>query len=104
RIFSVGLAMDNVLLSITDPARVVGVTRYALDPAYSYVADRVADHMVILDELNAEQVLAVRPDIVLVADWNNPDVVRQLRELGVVIYTFTGFDSVHDALDMILRI
>ena len=104
RIFSVGLAMDNVLLSITDPARVVGVTRYALDPAHSYVADRVADHMAILDQLNAEQVLAANPDIVLVAEWNDPDVVRQLRQLGVVLYTFTGFDSVEDALDMILRI
>ncbi len=29
RIVSVGLAMDNILLSVTDPERVVGVTRWA---------------------------------------------------------------------------
>ncbi|HLT59244.1 MAG TPA: ABC transporter substrate-binding protein [Limnochordales bacterium] len=104
RIFSAGLAMDNVLLTITDPARVVGVTRYALDPESSFVVDQVADHMIIVDRLNAEQVLAGQPDIVLVTDWNDPDVVRQLRELGVPLYTFTGFDSVEDALDMVLRI
>lgn len=104
RIFSVGLAMDNILLSITDPARVVGVTRFATDPQSSYVVDRIQDHMVIVDQLNAEQVLAAHPDIVLVSEWNNPDVVRQLRDLGVTLYTFTGFDTVEDALDMVLRI
>lgn len=104
RIFSVGLAMDNILLSITDPARVVAVTRFALDPASSYVIDRIQDHMIIVDQLNAEQVLAAHPDIVLITEWNNPDVVRQLRDLGVTLYTFTGFDTVEDALDMVLRI
>ncbi len=104
RIISAGLAMDNILLSVTDPARVVGVTRFALDPAYSYVVDRVGDHMVIFDQLNAEQVLAAMPDIVLVTEWNDPDTVRQLRELGVQLYTFAGFDSVEDALDMVVRI
>ncbi|HEY8495573.1 MAG TPA: ABC transporter substrate-binding protein, partial [Limnochordales bacterium] len=84
--------------------RVVGVTRFATDPQSSYVVDRIQDHMVIVDQLNAEQVLAAHPDIVLVSEWNNPDVVRQLRDLGVTLYTFTGFDTVEDALDMVLRI
>src|SRR5690606_5167325 len=98
------LARATILGSLTDPRRVVGVTRYAVDAAQSYVVDRVGDHMVIVDALNAEQVLAAEPDIVLITDWNDPDVVRQLRDLGVRMYTFTGFDSVEDALDMILRI
>ncbi|MBO8142861.1 MAG: ABC transporter substrate-binding protein [Firmicutes bacterium] len=104
RIFSVGLALDNILLTIADPARVVGVTRYAADPEWSYVADRVAEHMVLVDQLNAEQVLAAEPDIVLAAIWNNPDVVRQLEDLGVTIYLFTDFGTVAGTLDNIRRI
>ncbi len=60
--------------------------------------------MTMIDQLNAEQVLALAPDIVLVAIWNDPDTVHQLRDLGVPMYTFAAFDTVRDALDNIARI
>lgn len=104
RIMSVGLAMDNILLAVTDPARVVGVTSLATDPQWSYVVDAVRPHMTLVEQLNAEQVLALVPDIVLVAVWNDPDVVHQLRDLGINLYTFAAFDTVADALDNINRI
>src|SRR5690606_36662358 len=73
RIFSSALAVDNVLLPLVEPERVVGVTRFAQDPEQSYVVDKLRDHMVILDALNAELAVATNPDIVLAASWNKPD-------------------------------
>src|SRR5690606_16069760 len=96
RIVSAALALDNILLFVTDPQRVVAVTRFAADPAYSYVSDRLQPHMTIIDQLNAEQVLALDPDIVLIAVWNDPDTVHQLRDLGVKLYTFARFSTVQD--------
>jgi len=104
RIVSAALALDNILLFVTDPQRIVAVTRFAADPAYSYVSDRLQPHMTIIDQLNAEQVLALDPDIVLIAVWNDPDTVHQLRDLGVKLYTFARFSTVQDALDNIARI
>lgn len=104
RIFSTGLAMDNILLELTDPARVVGVTRFALDPYGSYVVDKVQAHMTVVDQLHPELVIASAPDIVLVASWSDPDAVKQLKDLGVNVYTFTSFDTLQDALDNIVRI
>lgn len=104
RIVSAALALDNILLFVTDPQRVVAITRFAADPAYSYVSDRLQPHMTIIDQLNAEQVLALDPDIVLIAVWNDPDTVHQLRDLGVKLYTFARFSTVQDALDNIARI
>lgn len=104
RIFSATLATDNILLELVDPQRVVGVTRYAADPDVSYVADRLAPHMVRIDQLNAEVILTQRPDIVLVASWSDQDAVRQLRNLGLTVYTFTAFETVEDALENILRV
>lgn len=104
RIFSTGLAMDNILLSIVEPERVVGISRYAVDPHGSYVTDKVRDHMVVIDALNAELVVAAQPDIVLVAFWSNQDEVRLIEELGYKVYTFTGFSTVEDALENIRRV
>gem|GEM_PF-1337986 len=104
RIFSTALALDNILLSIVPAERVIGVTRYAADPAGSYVVEKLADHMVVIDALNAELVVASQPDIVLVTSWSNQDEVRQIEALGLKVYTFTGFSTVEDALDNIRRI
>lgn len=105
RMFSVALAMDNILLTLVDPARVAGVSTFANQPEWgSYVADLLEDHMVQVEALTPELVLAARPDVVLVASWNDADSIEQLRQLGVPIYTFTGFGPVSDALDNIIRI
>lgn len=104
RIFSTGLAMDNILLSIVEPERVVGVTIYAKDPSFSYVADKVKPHMTAIEALNPEQVIAARPDVVLVASWSSQDAVKQLQDLGIPVYTFSAFSSVADALENIHRI
>jgi len=101
RIFSATLATDSILLALADPGRVVGVTRYAADPAYSAVADKVAPHMAQIDQLNPETVLAARPDIVLVAFFSSQDAVRQLRSLGLKVFTFTEFNSLLDVIENI---
>ena len=96
--------MDNILLSIVEPERVVGVTIYAKDPSFSYVADKVKPHMTAIEALNPEQVIAARPDVVLVASWSSQDAVKQLQDLGIPVYTFSAFSSVADALENIHRI
>lgn len=105
RMFSAALAMDNILLTLVDPARVAGVSTFAGDTASgSYVAHLLEDHMVQVEALTPELVLSAQPDVVLVASWNDADSVEQLRQLGVTVYTFTGFGPVSDALDNIVRV
>ena len=104
RIFSATLATDNILLTLVEPERVIGVTRFAADPQGSYVVEKLRPHMVRVEALNAEQILAAQPDIVLIAAWSDPDAVKQLRDLGLVLYTFTHFSTVQDALDNIARV
>lgn len=103
RIFSAALIADNILLSLVEPVRVVGVTTYAADPQYSYVVDRIDDHMVRIEALDPEIVLDVEPDIVLVAEWSDRDAVRQLDDLGLPVYTFPGSGTVEEAMENIQR-
>lgn len=105
RIFSVALALDNITLSLVEPERVVGVSSFASQPEWgSYVADLIGDHMVHVEVLTSEIVLAAEPEIVLAASWNDPDSVEQLRQLGVPIYIFDGFGPLSDALDNIVKV
>lgn len=60
--------------------------------------------MLLIDALNPEFALLADPDIVLVASWNDADAVRQIRELGYPVYTFTAFGDIDDALENIARV
>ena len=52
--------IDNILLSLVPPERVVGVTRLPRIPRFVR-EDKLRDHMVIVDALNAELVVPRSP-------------------------------------------
>lgn len=85
RIVSLTLATDEMLMDLVDLSRLQAVTYLAADPAVSNVAARVAPVPHKLD-MNVEEVLSLRPDLVLVADWSDAGPVSQLRAAGVPVY------------------
>ncbi len=102
RIVSVTLGTDEILLGGLVPrARVVGVTKYAADPNESWVSGRVG-HIAQLSTASAEQILALKPDLVFVASYTTPGVVAQLEGSGVPVIEFTTFSSVADIQSHIL--
>ena len=93
RIASVSVAGTEMLFSLVPAERIIGVTGFDTDPYMSNVADLAAEVPNII-EFNAEAVLKLEPDLLIVAAWNNPDVIAQLRETGLLIYTLENIVSV----------
>lgn len=103
RIISLTLATDEMLLTLVDPRRLLGVTYFATDPAISNVADAAARIPQKLD-VNVETILSLGPDLVFVADWTDAGPVRQLREAGVPVYLITSGVSIASIEDKIMRV
>jgi iron complex transport system substrate-binding protein len=103
RIISLTLATDEMLLTMVDPARVVGVSLFADDPGISNVADRAAGIANKLD-VNVETILSLRPDLVLVADWSDAGPVRQLLDAGVPLYLMKSAITVASIQEKIMRL
>lgn len=93
RIVSMTLGTDEILLSMVDPKRLVAVTYLAVDPKISHVAEaaRSIPHKIRLD---MEKVVALQPDLVLVASYTSADFVKQLREAGLPVMKLELFSSV----------
>lgn len=93
RIVSLTLATDEILLSLVDTARVRGVTYLAGDSMWTNVSEiaRQVEHTVQSDP---EQIIALEPDLVLAATYNNPDHVKLLRDAGIPVVVVALFDSV----------
>lgn len=92
RIVSVTLATDEILLSLVEPSRIAALTHYAHDPDISNVVDRarVVPKRIRAD---AEEIVALAPDIVFVARYTNDELLRFLEGAGPFVYKFDHIES-----------
>jgi iron complex transport system substrate-binding protein len=81
RVISLNPCLDAVLVHVADRAQVVALSHYARDPQQSSVA-RIAQTYPITYE-SAEEVIALRPDVVLTAAHSSPATRAALTRLGV---------------------
>lgn len=93
RIVSLTMFSDEVLLELVGPGRLAAVTSFAADPAVSNIAGRIAAIPNRL-EFHAERILSLRPDLVIVANWNEAQAVDQLRAAGLPVYLSASAVSV----------
>ncbi|MFN4291261.1 MAG: ABC transporter substrate-binding protein [Permianibacter sp.] len=80
RVASLSLCVDELLLSLAEPTQVAAVSRLAADPRYSRVWQQ-AQHTPQHDGL-AEQLVALRPDLLLAAEYEQGKATTLLRQLG----------------------
>jgi iron complex transport system substrate-binding protein len=105
RIASATLGTDEILLDLVGPERLVALTYLASDEAISNVAGRpeLAEVENVV-EADAEQILALEPDLVFVASYTDPAVLEQLDNSGLPVFVVGFFTSVDAMKDNILTI
>jgi len=81
RIISGSTVVDSLLLALADPTRVAAYTHYgstASPYAYRLAGKPTAESI--------EEILSLRPDLVLLHAHGRPDKVARLREAGVAVF------------------
>lgn len=81
RVVSLNLCADQMLVLLADPGVLVSVTHLAPEPSQSYVASRVTG--LTLNRGRAEEVLALRPDLVVAGEYAARPAVAMLRRVGI---------------------
>jgi iron complex transport system substrate-binding protein len=97
RIVSVYLASDEILAALVAPARLAAVSIFADDPGSSnclgvYPPPRAAPWIARVRG-EAEEILALRPDLVFVTNFTDDGTVRLLDGAGVPVVRFTDWAS-----------
>jgi len=83
RVLALSLGHDEMLLALLARDRFAGVGPFAADPTYSNVADQVADMTQV--QRGVENVLAAKPDVVVVSKYTKADMVALIKEAGVPV-------------------
>ncbi len=103
RIVSLTMFSDEVLLELAGPPRLLAVTSFAADAAVSNISARIAGVPNRL-EFNAELILSLRPDLVVVANWSDAQGVAQLRAAGLPVYLCSSAVTVPQVREKILAL
>lgn len=80
RVVSINLCTDQLLLMLARPEQIASVSRLALEPNSSFMAETAANYPV--NDAKIEQLLSLHPDLVLASGFAPHPVVRILRQLG----------------------
>lgn len=101
RIASINLCTDQLLLTLADPAQILGLSPYARDKARSWDAARAAQFPLLSGE--AEDVLVLKPDIVVAGRYTKRATRELLKDKGLNVAEFDVPRSMDDVKKQILR-
>jgi iron complex transport system substrate-binding protein len=87
RIASMNLCTDQLLMSLADPAQIVGLSRFSRDASQSFAAND-ARHYPILSG-GAEDVLVLKPDVVVASLFDKRSTRELLKENGLHLAEFS---------------
>lgn len=100
RIVSINMCTDQLLLDMVPPTRILGLSPYAGDTLRSWAADKALS----LPKLSgtAEEVLILKPDLVLLSRYMKPDTLDFIRRRGIPHAEFDDVRSLDEAKAQIL--
>lgn len=96
RIVSMNLCTDELLMRIVDPARIAAITHLSQQPVNAPLGlDAIASKLAINHGL-AEEVIALKPDLILAGSFTTSTATALLRRLGYTVLIFEPENSFDD--------
>jgi iron complex transport system substrate-binding protein len=86
RIVSMNVCTDQLLITLADPAQILGLSRYSRDVWQSFAADDARRYKILSG--GAEDVLVLRPDIVVASLFDKRSTRELLKENGLHLAEF----------------
>ena len=93
RVASINLSADEVLVAILPLERLVSVTRWADAEGTSNVVGRVPKAVHRFVKADMEQLVALRPDLVVVSEYTDADFLKQLERSGLRVHRMAGLST-----------
>ena len=101
RIVSLAPSNTEIVFALGAGAQLVGRDEYSDYPAEAASVPSVGS---LYPNVNAEAIVALKPDLVLAAGITNPDDVKALADLGLTVYTTSYASALDDVYGDILAV
>ncbi len=94
RVASINLCSDQLLLLLAPREQIASVSRLALEPHSSFMAEAAAG--LPLNDAKIEQLLAADPDLVLASPFSPPHLLKLLKKLDYRVETLPHSSNLED--------
>jgi iron complex transport system substrate-binding protein len=94
RFASINLCTDQLLMALADPEQIVGLSPYARDPVRSWNVAKASQFPLLSGE--AEDVLVLKPDIVVSGRYTKRATRELLKQQGLRVVEFSAARSLDD--------
>jgi len=94
RLASINLCTDQLLMTLADPGQILGLSPYARDPARSWDVAKASQFPLLSGE--AEDVLVLKPDIVVAGRYTKRATRELLKGQGLRVVEFNAARSLED--------
>jgi iron complex transport system substrate-binding protein len=104
RVVSLAPSNTEILFAIGAGAQVVGRDEFSDYPLEAAAVESIGGSF---GEYNVEAIVAIKPDLVLAAEINTPELVKQLEDLGLTVYYLknpTTLEEMYVNLDIVGRL
>lgn len=104
RVASLSISTDEIVLDLLPPDRIVAVTRLADDPGISNVVEKAKAIPNKIQQVTAENMVALNPDLMILPDFTKPEVIQTMRDMGLPVYVYKTQRNFTDVRKEILNI
>jgi iron complex transport system substrate-binding protein len=101
RVASINVCTDQLLLTLADPGQIVGLSPYSRDAARSWAADAARRYKLLSGE--AEDVLALKPDVVVAGRFTKRATRELLKDEGLRVEEFDAARTLENAREQLQR-
>ena len=99
RVISQTVGSDELLLAIAEPSQIVALSHISRDARYSAVSAEAENYPQLSPTCDAESLLALKPSLILCADYSRAELVSQLRKAGLRVIIFNRYATLNDSYD-----
>jgi iron complex transport system substrate-binding protein len=102
-VVSLNPCLDAILVEVADPAQVLALSHYSRDPASSSIPAPVAARYGVTGG-TAEEVIALRPEVVLASSFLPDPTRRALERAGLAVETFGSPTTVAESVAQVQQV
>lgn len=96
KVLTLALSSDGIIMGLGMGDKLVAVNYLADDPVSSNLVEQAKKIQHKIKKPSAEEVLALKPDVVFAYDWSDMNRVENLRNLGMNVIVLKGPATIED--------
>ena len=104
RILTLAMCTDSMVLGMLPTTNLVGINNLADDPVSSNIVAKAKKIPLKIKDPSAEEIMALKPDLIIATGWTGADKVSMMRELGfpvIVIPLITTLEDIKQSINII---